>query len=159
MKLSDLIPSLQVQVNGPGGSFFNVADEDGWLDALTNAFWTGRLRGFFSDYRISVVDDDTIVNVVDDEVEMDRMLAQVIVLYASYGVLKAKFVELNTKTFAKAGPVESERQKSAQLLTELLKQTWQELEDIREEAELAGYSGVARFADLVLMRQDSYWVN
>lgn len=159
MKLSDLIPFLQVQVNGPGGTFFDVTDEDGWLDSLTNAFWTGRLRGFFADYRISTVDGDTVVNVVDEEVEMDRMLAQVIVLYAAYGVLKAKLVDLNTKTFAKAGPVESERQKSAQLLTELLKQTWQELEDIREEADQAGYSGVARFADLVLMRNYGYWVN
>lgn len=158
MRLSDLIPRLQVQVNGPGGSFFDVADEDGWLDSLTNAFWTGRLRGFFPDYRIGA-DGDSVVNVNDVDLELDETLGQVIILYAAYGVLKAKLTELNTKTFAKAGPVESERQKSAQLLTELLKQTWQELEDIREEAESAGYSGVARFADLVLMRSNQYWVN
>lgn len=152
MFLDDLVPALRLSVNGPGGTLV-AADDSDWVEALINAFWTARLRGYFKDYR---VDGDQIVNINDPDVEMPREVAQVIVVYAAVTVIEAKILSLPTSTRAKAGPAETETQRAASVLVELLRQKRAELEQIRDET-VATDPAVASFADLALVRLP-HWV-
>ena len=160
MLIDDLIPYALSAVNGPGGSLVSDDDDD-WAVAIANAFWTARLRGFFKSWRVDA-DNIEIVPVDPGSVEeFDREAGQVIVLFAAMNVLEAKLAGLATKQRAKAGPVESETQRSATLLTELLKARRRELDEIASELSGRG-SALVAFCDMVADRIDSNgptWLN
>lgn len=140
--LGDLIEPLQREVSPPGEDLFPNATEDEWLGNLQDAFWDARLDGLLEGY----TEVDGSVTPVSGTTEMARELQQIVVLYAGVRIVRNHLRALNTLFRAKAGPVEFEQQKSANLLTDLLA----ELRDRRKTL-------LIRLGDLGLT--DSYYID
>lgn len=110
--LSELVPSLKREVSIPGSEEDTFdAPASTWKGFLSDAFWTARLDGLLSGYEA----EGTIV-----APDLPRDLQQLVVLYASMTIVRNELRALNTTFRTKAGPVEFETQKSANLLTGLL---------------------------------------
>lgn len=154
MEIELLVPNLKNSLNAPGEAFFQASDSE-WVGALSNAFWWGRMKGFFTDWRTDT-DGENIVPVVDGGEEIPMELAQIVVAIASLNALEAKLLSVETKTVAKAGPIEYETGRSAQVLTELLKQKRREFDELKAElvgSRFAIYGGII---DMVLSREGAY---
>ncbi len=114
--LTDLLDAIKTEVSPPGSDLFPNATDDEWVINLQNAFWEGRLFGFFEGF---VEADQEITPTVGDD-DLDRVQQQLIVLFAGARILRNELRNLNTSFRAKAGPVEFEQQKSANVLKDLL---------------------------------------
>lgn len=152
--LDDLIPVLKASLNPPGQEFY-IATDDQWREALNAAFWWGRMRGFFVDYRADA-DRTEITNVVDPTEDMPMEVAQIIVAIAAVNSLEAKAFSLETKSVAEAGPVKVETQRAASVIVELLRIKRRELQDIREQLLASQYAVYACVIDAVLAREGAY---
>jgi hypothetical protein len=154
VELIELVPYLKASVNPPGQEFL-VASDNEWRTAAANAFWWARLRGFFPEYRVDV-DGEVITNTEDPTVDMPREQQQIIVLAAALNAIEAQLLAMPTSTRAKAGPVESETGRSAQVLTALLRNKRDELAAIKDE--LVGTSGATAVGviDAVLAREGAF---
>lgn len=130
---------------------FSVDETDPWLEALAGAFWQARARGFYTNYG---VDGDTfeIYNSVDDTIDMPPEDQQIIVIFTAIAVTRSLMLSLPTTTRAKAGPVETELQRSSTLLGKLLADLRAELEDIKATLVGSGRTTQARVIDSVLTR-------
>lgn len=117
--LFDYIPSLKREVTPPGSTLFSDVGDDTWVGYMSDAFWDARLDGFLGGYTCSV--DGTITSTSGGD-DITRDLVGLVVLYAGIKVLRNRIMNLDTSFRAAAGPVEFEVQKSANLLTEMLKQ-------------------------------------
>lgn len=140
--LGDLIESLQREVNPPGTNLLPNATEDEYLGHLSDAFWETVMFGVISGYEENAAarggdaefgegvivprtfrDDATYDDDAGgylDGTDLSRELQQVIVLYAGYRILLSEFRNISTMVRGKAGPVEFEQQKSANVLKEAL---------------------------------------
>lgn len=127
--LTTLIEPLTRAVNPPGQDFYPGTDASEWEGRLADAFWAGRLDGFFVGY----VEADGEVSPVSGSEDLDRRYQQVIIEYAAMRALEAKLLSLATAQKYKAGPVEVETQRSAQVLAELLKSALGRLTRIRDD--------------------------
>lgn len=148
-----LLDSLKASLNVPGEAspMFNIDDnEDEWITALANGFWQARARGFYTAYRINAA-GDSIVNVAGGD-DMAREDQQVIVIQTALMAIDNKLLTLFTKTRDKAGPTETERERSSTLLKQLMLDRRTELEDIRKAVVLSGGATTARVIDSVLER-------
>lgn len=116
VSLEDLIPSLEREVSPPGEDLFPDATESEWLGNLQDAFWDARLDGLLEDY----TESGGSVTPVSGSEDIPRDLQQLVVLYAGIRVVRNHLRALNTLFRSKAGPVEFETQKSAQLLKSIL---------------------------------------
>jgi hypothetical protein len=160
--ISDLVPFAINAVNGPGGTMFST-DTDEWAVSIANAFWYARLRGFFQHFAVDAANTE-ITHLTDTNIEFDRADAQLVVRFAVINAIEAKILSLPTGKRVKAGPVESETQRAASVLVELLKQNRKELEEIRDQI-IGQTPMLAGFVDLVLVRQEQAlsgvpsWVN
>ena len=152
MELETLVPYLKASVNPPGTDFFTASTKQ-WTDALAAAFWWGRIRGFFPGYRVNS-DMDQIVPVEGAE-EFGEVESQVVVAIAALNSLEAKIGSLPTGTRYKAGSVEAETTRSAQVLAELLKTKRRELEELKDELSTSA-SGMVGIIDAVLAREGSF---
>lgn len=114
--LGDLIESLQREVSPPGENLFPDATDDEWFGNLQDSFWDARLDGLLEGY----TEQDGQVTPISGDVELTRDLQQIVVLYAGIRIVRNHLRALNTLFRAKAGPVEFETQKSAQMLAGLL---------------------------------------
>lgn len=158
-----LVLRLVAAMNPPGTTTPQFADaedeEDNWLLVLANAFWMARLKGFFTDYRLST-DYAQILTVVGTD-DMPDELQQLIILVASIEALRARLLETNSVFRVKSGEEEFEVQTSATLLNALLASRLKDLDDLHEhlvtDARAATNVGLI---DLVLERNDysSAWV-
>lgn len=119
--LSEFIPALKREVSVPGTTgILDAASEDELIGTLVDAFWMGRLDGFFATW---TCDEDGLVEPRDAGGEdMPRTLVSVVLLYASIKVIRNKILGTGTTFRAKAGSVEYETSTSANVLTEMLKQ-------------------------------------
>lgn len=119
--LGDLIESLRREVNSPGNEAFPNATDDDFVGHLEDAFWETVLDGLISGTAYTAADG--LITQIDPPatpVELGRDLQQIIVLYAGIRILRNELRNLNTGFRSKAGPVEFETTKSAQLLKDLL---------------------------------------
>lgn len=162
--LDTLLDSLQASLNVPGAAkpMFDFTDEDPWITALANGFWQSRARGFYTSFRIDT-NGENIVNVVGGD-DMLREDQQVIVIQTAITAVKAEMLNLFTKTRDKAGPTETERERSSTLLKQLLVDLRTELEDIRKQVVLGGGATTARVIDSILTRSGylsgvPHWIN
>lgn len=117
--LEELVPFLKSEVATPGNeeTTFPSAETGDWVLQLQNAFWQAYLDGMVQGYN----EADGIVSPRDSGADdMPRDLQQLLVLYAGITVVRNQLRELNTRFAAKAGPVEYETEKSAQVLVGLL---------------------------------------
>lgn len=147
--LTTLVEPLKRAANPPGQDFYPGTDDTEWAERLADAFWAGRLDGFFVGY----VEAGGSVTPVSGSDDLDRMYQQVIVEYAALRALEAKLLSLTTASRYKAGPTEVETERSAQVLAALLKAALDRLARIRTEivtnAAYAGASSV--FLDGVIV--------
>lgn len=117
--LEDLIPFLKAEVASPGSEETAFADAitATWLVHLQNAFWQARLDGMLKGFVEASGQIEPETTGADD---LSRDLQQLVVLYAGIAIVRNQLREINTLFRAKAGPVEYETQKSAQLLKGIL---------------------------------------
>jgi len=110
--LNDLVDSVRRQSSVEVVEAAGLTDQN-LIGYLMDAFWEARLDGALtSDHDL---DDEFL------EPPLSNDLAQLLVIYASFNIVKNRLLQTNTVFRTKAGPVEYEVQQSAQLLTALLK--------------------------------------
>jgi hypothetical protein len=117
--LGELIEPLRREVSQPGAetSTFPDATDDSYFGHLQDAFWETVLDSVISGY----TEADGIVTPLDvDDDDLGRDLQQLVVLYAGIRIIRNQLLAMNTLFRAKAGPVEYETQKSAQVLKGIL---------------------------------------
>lgn len=118
--LFDYVEVLSREVNPLGSTVVtSPATEEEMGGFLQDAFWEAKLDGFLGDYE---VDEDGIVTSPSLDDEFPRSAIALVVVYAGVKILRNRILSMNTQFRAKAGPVEFERQNSATMLTELLKE-------------------------------------
>ena len=149
-----LVPNLKSSLNAPGESFFEATASE-WVAALANAFWWGRMKGFFTDWRTDA-DGENIVPAESGGEEIPMELAQIVVAIASLNALEAKLLSLETKSVATAGPVSYEVGRSAQVLSELLKQKRAEFNLLKAELVGTNLGAYGSIIDMVLSREGAY---
>lgn len=179
--LARFIPSLQREVDAPGNNSFVNATSADWLGNLADAFWEARLDGLLQGY---TCDDNGVIteigatpNSLDDPVQIYqgpternwsadgqlREMVQLVVLYASFRVLRNTMRNLRTAFSATAGPVKFEYQQSATLLTEVMKDIVNRRNLILARLSDLGTTQVFEIDSIIardesLMTQATYWV-
>jgi hypothetical protein len=119
--LVDYVDSLKRECSPPGTDAFPDATESDWSGQLSDGFWEARLDGLLSTY---TCDENGIVTQVTPSsppVDLGRDMVQLVVLYASFRVLRNALRGLRTQFKAQAGPVSFEYQQSANMLVALIK--------------------------------------
>ena len=115
--LSDVaLDWLKRQINAPGADSFPDASNSELVGYLSDAFWEGKLDGFYSGY----TETDGIINPESGDTDLSRDWISLIVIYAAYTILTNAIQNTNTLFRSKAGPVEFETQSSASMLRERL---------------------------------------
>lgn len=156
--LEDLLPALTASLNVPGAvrPLFNITDDnaDVWIAALANGFWFAWTRGFYRGYRLDETDENIVA--VDGGADLGRGDQQIIIIYTAFEAIRAEMLSMFTTTRDKAGPTETERQRSSTLLKQLLDDRRAELEEIRTEAVNGGNATKVRIIDAVRARSDMW---
>jgi hypothetical protein len=149
--LSQYTANLQREVmdpSTPASTQFTSLTDDDWVGHLADAFWEARLDGVLHGY---TCDDNGIIYLVGTVVAAGsasatalgpadptqqyavstnmswsadgqaREMVQLIILYASFRILRNTMRSLRTAFSASAGPARFEYQQSASLLTEIMK--------------------------------------
>lgn len=120
--LSNYVDSLKREVSPPGVDDFPAAVDSEWIGNLADAFWEARLDGLLATF---TCDENGIVTPLVTQSpplpDMGRDMVQLVVLYASFRILRNTLRGLRTEFSASAGPVHFQYQQSANLLTELIK--------------------------------------
>lgn len=115
--LNSLIPSLQREVAPVGNTEYAALDNSDWLGQLTDAFWEARLDGLLGAWSES---GGSVTARSVGGPDIPRDMQQLIVMFAGFRMALTSFKNLNSLVRYKAGPVESEVQKSAQTLKTVL---------------------------------------
>lgn len=150
--LGDLIQRARDEVSVPGGDLFPNASDDDWINSLASAFWDAHLNGFFVGF---VELDGEVTPVVDGDPDLTGAEQQMIVLWTGFRSVRAQLLRLPTKSRSKAGPVETETERSATILRDLLKDFRGKIEQLRTE--IVGTTRTPTYAfDAVLARFDSF---
>lgn len=116
--LEDLVPSLRREVSPASEDLYvDVVDAD-LVGHLSDAFWEGRLFGFFGGY------DETegIVSPISGTTDLAREDQALVVIFAGIRIVRNALINQDVLFRAKAGPVEFETQSSANALTEAMRQ-------------------------------------
>lgn len=118
VQLTDLVDGLKREVSPPGSDLYPDTNDAEWEGRLADAFWQARLDGLLTGWEI----DDSGTNIIPSASgpDMPRELQRLVVLYAGFNVALTSFVNINSSIKYKAGPVEQEVQKSAQVLKGVL---------------------------------------
>lgn len=120
VELSDYTDSLRRAITPLGSTKYADVSDDVLDDYLTDAFWQGRLDGFYVGYTAD--DDGTVEPLTPGDPEFNRAWVSLVTLYAAVAILANQILATNTRFSAKAGPVEFEQENSATVLAEMLKQ-------------------------------------
>ena len=120
VELSDYTESLRRAITPLGSTKYADVSDDVLTDYLTDAFWLGRLDGFYTGYTAN--EDGTVTPIEPTDPEFDRAWVSLVILYAAVSILANQILATNTRFSAKAGPVEFEQENSATVLSEMLKQ-------------------------------------
>lgn len=148
--LADLILDLQAEVNAPGSETFPDAEDDHWIQLLSDGFWNAVLDGIITGY----TSDGELVTPVTGTTDLSRELQQVIVFYAGFQAIRNKILNTPTMFSAKAGPVEYETQQSANVFRDLLADLAQRRAILLTRLSTLGQVEV-QYVDMVAARTDS----
>jgi hypothetical protein len=151
--LADLIPNLKVQISPPGTDLFSGVTNNEWLTRLENGFWEARLDGLFMNYRAA----DGAVEPISGDTDLQRHEQQLIILYAALDVVMTELRNAQSMFSAKAGPVEYETQKSAQLLRDVLKATQDQILRIIGNMTLYGVNSTVVYDAIISRTQEMAW--
>lgn len=158
--LSEYAEAMAAVVNAPGENFFPSATEETWTQALVNAFWDGYLNGHFRGFNES---EGIIDTVPTGGTAFPRDQVQLVMLYAAHTAVRNKLLSLKTALRAKAGPTEFETQRSAQVLTAILKDISTRLTELKKELVKRPRTSTFIFDAIEastssLLAGDSHWV-
>lgn len=118
--LADYVEVLQREVTPLGATNpYASVDEDTWIGYLSDAFWEARLDGFVVSWE---ADETGLVTPTTGTDDIPRDKIALVVLYAGIRILRNTVLNTQTGFRAQAGPVEYEVQRSASMLTEMLRQ-------------------------------------
>lgn len=159
--LDEYVEPLKRKVNPPGVTLISSTDAD-WIGRLADAFWSARAQGFFVGYRVDP-DLDQILPVSGDT-DLPEEQRYLIVLFAGVAAVEMKLLSLPTRTKSAApGPVETETERSATVLTAVLANLRGELLAVRENF-IGGVNATGVYViDSVLARTEAlacgtgYW--
>jgi hypothetical protein len=190
--LSNYIPNLQREVMDPTAAantqFTSLTDDD-WVGHLSDAFWEARLDGVLHGY---TCDDNGIIYTVGTVVVppasatdlgppdpaqqyavntnmswsadgQAREMVQLVILYASFRILRNMLRTIRTAFSASAGPTRFEYQQSASLLTEIMRDVVNRRNLILARLSDLGTTYVSVIDSVMardesLMSQLTYWV-
>jgi hypothetical protein len=119
--LADYAPSLRREVTPLGTTMFAAVTDNDLTAYLTDAFWEARLDGFLTGY---AADEDGVVTPTSGSTDLSLAGVALVVMYAGIRVMRTQILNMGTDFRAKAGPVEFEKQNSAIMLREMLKQLY-----------------------------------
>ena len=181
--LVDLVDPLRREVTAPGADTFADATDDDWLGSLTDAFWEVRLYGMLSGFEENaasrggpttftegIVTPTGVVEGYDAPSgyapgeDLGRELQQLIVLWAGYKVVLARFGAINSVFRAKAGPVEYETQQAASVLKALLDTLRARIDEVVDNLSDYNQGNADAVIDSVIERTyaqavgDTWWV-
>ncbi len=140
INLEDLILSLKREVSPPGLDIYGSISDAEWLGHLTDAFWEARLSGLLGKYTET---NGEIVPINPSDPDIPRDMQQLIVLFAGFRMALTSFSNVNSSFRAKAGPVEYEVQKSAQVIKGLLDALKARLDFVLKNLSVYGVSGTS----------------
>lgn len=141
--MNTLIESLKNEVNPPGTDLYPDVTDPQWLSRLKDAFWEAKMNKAFPNYTLTG-DDITPISGSDD---LPREQQQLIVLYAGFRAALTSFQNLNSSFRSKAGPVEYETQKSAQVLKGLLDALRERIKNALEDTDGTSAGSLAMVVD------------
>lgn len=127
--LADLIPALKIEISSPGSTEFDAVTDGEWNQRLSNAFWEAHNDDLVPQW---VEEEFVVSHRRKPELTFPRNLQQVVLTYAEIAVLRSQLKDWYTVERMKSGPVEYEIQRSAQVLTELLKDAQARLDKLVE---------------------------
>jgi hypothetical protein len=119
--LSNYVDSLKRECSPPGVDDFSAATDSDWIGNLSDAFWEARLDGLLVGYTCDENGLVTQVTPSSPPVDLGRDMVQLVVLYASFRILRNALRGFQTQFAATAGPVKFEYAQSATLLVALMK--------------------------------------
>lgn len=117
--VTNFVQDLQTEVNAPGTNSFPNATTTDWIYNLLGGFWEAKLDGFMANWTMD--DNGLITPIATGGTDITRDFIQLIILYASFRIIRNQLINLRTQFRASAGPVTFEYQQSANLLTQVLK--------------------------------------
>lgn len=134
--LSDYVDALRREISPPGSTTFSSVGDDVMAGYLADAFWEVRLDGFMEPYscdsagiilpindpQVTAGATDYTPTAYDPKRDIARSEIALICLYAGIKIIRNRLMEQASRFRAKAGPVEFERDYSANLLVEMLKE-------------------------------------
>lgn len=158
VNLIDLVPTLRRQTNQPsdelnrslGTELFTDQTDGILVGYLSDAFWEGKLYGFYGGY----TEDDGVVTPESGSTDLDRTWQQLIVFYAAMKILENEYLNRQSLFRAVAGPVEYEVQYSAQLLRDHLATLQKRLEHLLDTLD-STYSSSFAYIDMICARTGS----
>lgn len=161
-----LVPSLRRTVNPPGQDFYPGTGTNEWRGRLADAFWKARLNDFFAGYVLNEAGTE-VVPVDTGAPDLPREQQELIVQFAALTAIRSKIMALPTMTHRKAGPVETETQRSAAVLVQLLKDVTRDMQITRDIVIAANAPRAVAFFDALVIsanrladQYDVYgWVN
>ena len=135
--VTEMIPSLQREVNPPGFAQYPDALPADFIGYIEDGFWEGRLMGVFGTW--TIVDGQTLTTPLsgdfitnDDEADFPEPDQMFLVIIAGFRLLQRKAINLAVNFKAKAGPVEYDQQTSATVIRELLQSLERRLESYKQ---------------------------
>jgi hypothetical protein len=148
--LANLVPTLRRTVNPPGQDFYPGTGQAEWRGRLADAFWKARLNDFFSGYAINE-DGSEVVPIDSTAEDLGREQQELIVQFAALTAIRNKILSLPTTSRAKAGPVETETQRSAAVLVQMLKDITAEMAETRHIVLAGNAPRAATFFDSMVL--------
>lgn len=113
----ELVDALRRMITPLGSEVYTDVANAVLVGYLSDAFWNGKLDGFFGSY----TETDGVITPESGDTDLGRDWQSLIVFYAAFAIIEAGLRSQSTLFRAKAGPVEYETQNSAQLLRDHLR--------------------------------------
>lgn len=133
--LSDMVPALRRSIAVPGGfaELFPDAIEAELVGLLADAVAEAQLDGFLRDYEV-----DPDLESIEPDIsngEFPNAFGALVLLYASYQLLRNEVMNRKTHVRYQAGSAVFEEDQTASMLNELMRQARKRLEELRLRAE------------------------
>jgi hypothetical protein len=165
--LADYTDALQREVNPPGVQDFPAASDGDWLGQLADSFWEARLDGLLEGF---TCDENGLITPVvpagtdpSTQPDLGRDMVQLVILYASFRVIRNTLRDIRTTFIAQAGSVRFETGQSASLLVEIMKDIVNRRDIILTRLSDLGSTNVTIIdaitaRDQSIMQRTTYWV-
>ncbi len=118
--LGNYLDNLKREVNPPGVDLFPASGDDEWTGRLGDAFWQARIEGIQPLLAYSCDDNSLVTPLAVSTPELGRDLVQLVILYASFTVIRNSLANVQSQFKASAGNVSIDIQRSALLMRDVM---------------------------------------